>query len=108
MAFDPYDQDQVEERKIRRKAKAEPDQTDLAWVASDERGRRALRRIMEVCGLTSRSYVAGDALGTAFNEGKREIGLQLHSAITKSGDGLARAILAEPLPEYDGRNQRAD
>lgn len=106
--FDPYDQDQVEEKKIRRKAKAEPAQIDLAWVASDEKGRRVLRRIIEICGLMSGSYAQGDALATAYNEGKRNIGVQLHTAITSAGDGLDRAILSEPLPEYDGRNRRAD
>lgn len=108
MGFDAYDADQVEERRTRRKVKADPDQMDLAWVASDERGRRFLRRVIEACGLMSQSYVAGDALGTAFNEGKRSIGARLHVAITNAGDGVARAILAEPLPEHDGRNRRAD
>ena len=108
MAFDAYDPDQVEERKTRRKAKADPDQMDLAWVASDERGRRVLRRILETCGLMAASYVPGDALGTAFNEGKRNIGMRLHLVLANAGEGTARAILAEPLPEHDGRNRRAD
>ena len=43
--------------------------TDLRTVIEAPEGRRFLRRVLEQSNILSPSYAAGDALGTAYNEG---------------------------------------
>ncbi|WP_118963038.1 Bbp19 family protein [Komagataeibacter saccharivorans] len=101
MATDPYDHDQVSERRTRRKARASVEQLDLQWLGADARGRRVLARIMAMTGLMQASYVPGDALTTAFREGQRNIGIQLHAVLTNAGDGLVDKVLSETIASDD-------
>ncbi len=67
---------------------------DLAAVMATKHGQRALRRILEDCGVFRTSF-SGDPLHTAFKEGKRDIGLRLiDAAATADRVGLF-AILAQ-------------
>ncbi|MBM3099139.1 hypothetical protein JRX38_14200 [Gluconobacter cerinus] len=95
MSYDPHDVDQVSERKTRRKAKATHEQIDLQRICADPSGRRVLARILAATGYMHASYVPGDPLATAYREGMRSIGIDLHAALTNAGDDFARVILAE-------------
>ncbi|NHN85795.1 hypothetical protein GOB93_14255 [Acetobacter musti] len=101
MTYDPNDVAQVEEKRSRRKAKATGPQRDLLWVCSDPRGRRVLARILQGTGPLAASFIPGDALGTAYREGQRSVGIELHSVLTNAGEGLAGSILAERLTGDD-------
>lgn len=54
---------------------------DLKWVMSDQRGRRFVWRQLAVAGIYRPSYTGDDR--TIFNEGQRNVGLHLLSAITE-------------------------
>lgn len=54
---------------------------DLRWVMSDQRGRRFVWRQLAVAGIYRPSYTGDDR--TIFNEGQRNVGLHLLSAITE-------------------------
>ncbi|GAN88044.1 hypothetical protein LU298_11435 [Komagataeibacter intermedius] len=95
--YDPHDPEQVSERRTRRKARAATDQLDLAWVASDPRGRRVLLRILNETQFMAGSFVPGDPLATAFREGQRDIGIKLHTVLTNAGEGVLSNILMESL-----------
>ncbi|WEQ51205.1 hypothetical protein LV478_11755 [Komagataeibacter oboediens] len=101
MATDPYDRDQVAQRRTRRKARASVEQLDLQWLAADARGRRVLSRIMAMTGIIQASYVPGDALTTAFREGQRNIGIQLHAVLTNAGEGLVNKVISETIASDD-------
>jgi hypothetical protein len=50
---------------------------DLRWVLSNIKGRRFIWKVLSSCGAFHASYVPKDANQTAFNEGRRDIGLRL-------------------------------
>ncbi len=53
---------------------------DLKWVMSDQRGRRFVWRQLATAGIYRPSYTGDDR--TIFNEGQRNVGLHLLTAIT--------------------------
>ena len=74
--------------------------TDLRTVIEAPEGRRFLRRVLEQSNILSPSYAAGDALGTAYNEGLRAVGLWLKSEMDKARPGsFARIIGPESVQE---------
>ena len=74
--------------------------TDMRTVIEAPEGRRVLRRILEQSNILSPSYAAGDALGTAYNEGLRAVGLWLKVEMDKSRPGsFARIISPESVQE---------
>ena len=101
MATDPYDCDQVSERRTRRKARASAAIHCRSSCSTDARGRRVLARIMAMTGIMQASYVPGDALTTAFREGQRNIGIQLHAVLTNAGEGLVNKVLSETIASDD-------
>jgi hypothetical protein len=70
-----------EEREAARQAlEKEQREADWKWVMSSETGRRFVWRIIdEISGATNGSFSAGAPDLTAFNEGRRAVGLQLIS-----------------------------
>ena len=77
MTHDPNNSDDVRTRRLTDRAMQKQAEEDMAWVLGDLRGQRVLARIIEGCGVNRLSFVAGDALATAFNEGQRSVGLTL-------------------------------
>lgn len=67
-------------RKAQLAAQTEID--DLLWLMSDKRGRRIVWRLLGESGVF-RSTFTGEALSSAFEEGKRNQGLQLMAAINQ-------------------------
>ena len=74
--------------------------TDMRTVIEAPEGRRVLRRILEQSNILSPSYAAGDALGTAYNEGLRAMGLWLKAEMDRAKPGsFARIIGPESVQE---------
>ncbi len=74
--------------------------TDLRTVIEAPEGRRFLRRVLEQSNILSPSYAAGDALGTAYNEGLRAVGLWLKAEMDRAKPGsFARIIGPESVQE---------
>lgn len=75
--FDSADQnltkDQLKEAKLCRLNELD----DIRWVLSHVKGRRFIWRLLSWCGAFRASYVPKDSTQTAFNEGKRDVGLRL-------------------------------
>jgi hypothetical protein len=76
------DQQAVREEAKKRQKQADRDEIDeLLWLMSDSRGRRFIWRQLSGHGIFQLSYVQGDSTHTAFNEGRRHVGLKLMSQI---------------------------
>ena len=58
-----------------RKLERDQEKTDFAWLMSDKRGRRFMWRMLEVTGVYRTSFTGNST--TFFNEGMRNVGLQL-------------------------------
>lgn len=65
-----------EQRDAQRRNQAIADANDFKTVASSPAGRRFLRSLLGECGIYHTTFT-GDALTSAFTEGKRAIGLRL-------------------------------
>lgn len=63
--------------------KAEAEVNDLIWLMSERTGRRIVYRLLGDAGVYVGSHT-GEALGTAFNEGKRAIGLKLLATLNEN------------------------
>lgn len=67
--------------------------TDLLTALKSPEMRRVLRRMLQKSNLLQPSYARGDALGTAFNEGLRAMGLWLKAEIdTADPEAFARLL----------------
>lgn len=94
--YNPFHENDVTEREKESRAHVTPRQHDIRWVLSDARGRRVLKRLLAQTRHDGLSFVMGDPLATAFNEGKRAIGLHLCAVLTQAGqDGLTRVLTEE-------------
>lgn len=69
-------QAESERRDSARKLEAKNEINDLVWLMSERAGRRIAYRLLADAGVFVGSFT-GEALGSAFNEGKRAIGLRL-------------------------------
>ena len=78
------DEEQVKEagRKVRHDKKSVV--TDLLEVLATDSGRRFIWRYLGVCGVLECSFVAGQPDVTAFNEGKKDIGLQMMAEVVSA------------------------
>ena len=54
---------------------------DFKWVMADSRGQRVLRRVLEQAGIYQLSFAAENTHVTAFNEGRRNVGLFINDEI---------------------------
>ncbi len=79
--FDPTDVNRQERdkqsRELDARLKRETEEADVRWLMGCKQGRRIVWRQLERTGVFRLSYAQGDAMATAFNEGKRNTGLQL-------------------------------
>lgn len=81
---DPYeilDDQTATSDKTPEQQEAEWEIADLKWLMSSKKGRRVMWRLLIHAGVYRLSYVPGDALGTAFNEGNRNQGQRLLTLI---------------------------
>jgi hypothetical protein len=69
-------------------------EADLRWLITEFRGRRVLRRLLESTGVF-RSTFTGEAIGAAFNEGRRNVGLQIVADIARTAPAVLGSILTE-------------
>lgn len=70
------------------------DEADLRWLITDHRGRRFLRRRLAELGVFQLSHT-GEAVSTAFNEGRRSAGLKLLSFILHVAPAAAAWLFTE-------------
>jgi len=75
------DPKQVKRARQHDKLALERDRTDLQHVLETQQGRRFLWKLLSDCGVFRLSFQYGDAQSTAFNEGRRGVGLALMVAI---------------------------
>jgi hypothetical protein len=79
---------------------------DLRSVLKSAPGRRVLWKLFEASGLLGLSLVPGDALATAYNEGRRSIGLGLKLALDEaSPDGFVNLMDENQRSDYVGRTE---
>lgn len=81
---DPFDLDQQdaanEAREVTARLETKTENDDFLWLMSSKRGRRVVWRMLQKAGVYRVSFTP-DALQTAFNEGGRNVGLQLTAQI---------------------------
>lgn len=72
---------------------------DIRWVLSNRKGRRLIWWILSLCGVFRASFVVKDTNQTAFNEGRRDVGLrlllELQTANPKAYSQMEDEVLAE-------------
>ena len=73
--------------------------TDVQETLRRPESRRMIRRILGRTNLLGASYFHGDALGTAYNEGLRSLGLWLTDVIEAAVPGEIPRLLAENAEE---------
>ena len=78
---EPEDTETQEDRKARLENEVKGEIGDIVWLMSNKRGRRIVHRLLDQAGVYHQSYT-GEALSTAFNEGRRSRGLKLIDMIT--------------------------
>mgnify|MGYP001561964717 CR=1 FL=1 len=104
--------DQRSVRKAKQRERQERDQElkDLRDVLSTRQGRRFIWRTLTLAGVFRLSFVPGEPEETAFNEGRRSLGLSLMADVHEidaaqyiqmaneaNGETLARADELEPV-----------
>jgi hypothetical protein len=72
---------------------------DIKAVCNLPQGRRLIWEILDYCGVYGMSFVAGSADITAFNEGRRAIGLRLLNRVNNAGKNLMNQIVLEHFSE---------
>jgi hypothetical protein len=88
------DEKQVKEAGKRRKVKDAEEITDLREVLKTPAGRRVLWRVLELCRAEQISF-STNALQMAFNEGHRNVGVQVKLAIVSADPALWTAMQEE-------------
>ncbi len=88
------DNKKTKDIKSRRKAEL----NDLFTIMNTDQGRRFIYRLLDLAGVYRISYT-GNSQSTAFNEGKRNIGLFIQSEITESDEGLYFKMITEHKKE---------
>ncbi len=83
-SFDPTNiaaqEDEREAKQEQEALQREQEKNDLIWLMTEPRGRRIVWMLLARAG-TFQSSFTGEALGTAFQEGGRNQGLQLLNSI---------------------------
>jgi len=96
--LDPTDLYEDEAREAEAMTSAEQEHlwevSDLVWLMGSKRGRRVVWRLLKNAGVYRLSYVQGDALGTAFNEGNRNQGQRLLALIMEHA-GTSYALMVQ-------------
>ena len=68
---------QIKKARQRERLAQQQELADLRIVLASPQGRRFLWRMLTAAGVFRLSFVSGDAESTAFNEGRRSLGLML-------------------------------
>jgi hypothetical protein len=71
----------TEDQKLEARKKRQAEEEDFKWVMNDSRGQRVMRRILEQAGIYQLSFAAESTHVTAFNEGRRNVGLFVNDEI---------------------------
>jgi hypothetical protein len=99
--YDPNDPEQVEVRQREQTLAVVQARADWNWMLGDPRGRRILAGLLASFRFNASSYVPGDALATAYNEGARSCSAAIYATITQTGHDALVDILRE-LAAIDG------
>lgn len=83
MSVAGHDSQERAEAAVQAKLDAQAEVDELCWLMSDKRGRRFMWRSLSAAGIYRLSFVPGDAMATAFAEGRRSEGLRLVALITQ-------------------------
>ena len=73
------------------------DAVALGMLLGSEHGRRALWRVLSLAGIMQLSFVADSPTRTAFNEGRRSVGLELYAALLDIDEHAVQRMMAECL-----------
>ena len=94
--YDPTDPEQASEWQQTEELRRAQLKADLNWLLSAPQGRRLLAKALVEYGLLGSSYAPGDALGSAFTEGKRAAAVDALAGVTLMADGpLVTTLLHE-------------
>lgn len=105
-----YDADEtaLQERneKERQQEKARRDD-DMRWILSNVKGRRILGYLLNFTGTLRPSYSPKDAHQTAYNEGRRSVGLEFASLIEEANPKALGQMQDDILTEI-GKKRKAE
>lgn len=105
---DPFDVDAWSRAEADRKSEADrarkTEDSDVAWLMADPRGRRIARRWLSQAGVWRLSF-AGDPSTTAFHEGQRNVGLWLLDQLTRQAPEEFARMTTEELYERDAKHE---
>ncbi len=76
---------------------------DMRWVMGTEQGRRVIWEIMDKCGLMSRNS-ALDPVVMNRNEGKRDLGVDLHEWVMEAAPASFLKMLQTRAQEMENSN----
>lgn len=79
---------------------------DMRWILSNVKGRRILSFMLNVTGTLRPSYTPKDAHQTAYNEGRRGVGLELASLIEAANPKALGQMQDDILAEI-GKKRKA-
>jgi hypothetical protein len=68
---------------------------DIKAVCGLPQGRRLIWELLDFCGVYGMSFVAGNGDVTAFNEGRRAVGLKLLNRVNNASKSLLNQIILE-------------
>jgi hypothetical protein len=106
-AYDAGDRRHVERReKIAKTARLQRNE-DFRWLMGDPRGRRFVWDLLAKAGLF-RSSLASTAELTAFNEGRRDVGLAVLADLTRLCPGQYARMQAEAISKQPASNGEND
>ena len=100
--YDAGDEGQVKKKKTKAQIRREQDKEDLKEILLSPGGRRFLWKILSECRIYDISFT-GD-VWTAFNEGKRQIGLRLIEDIFDASPNAYTEMRLEATQRKEARN----
>lgn len=85
-------------------------QRELAHIINQPQGIRFMRRLLQFTGVWAASYVGNDTHATAFNEGRRSVGLYILQLVRAQSPEVIEALLGwsearQVLPKDKGQNE---
>lgn len=87
-------QDRRAEQEQERLLAQQTEEDDTRWLMADARGRRLMRAWLASAGVYRTTFVPGDSHASAFNEGRRAVGLMLQAQVLQhSPEAYVRMLL---------------
>lgn len=102
------DQRQVRKAKQGERLKREQELNDIRITGSTRAGRRHLWRLLAAAGCFRQSFVPGQSDGTAFNEGRRSIGLMVLADLHEANPALYLLMANEAKDDEQRSKPLAD